>query len=75
MRHRHPRAAENSCSSNNGSLYLGNIHAGQLFASERFPLKQLGCHDIQQVRDPLTIDIPVESGTIDTTEWWHVPPT
>ncbi len=55
--------------SNNGSLYLGNTHAGQVFASERFPLEQLGCHDIQQVREPLTIDIPVESGPIETKEW------
>ena len=55
--------------SNNGSLYLGNSRDGQIFASERFPLDQLGCREIAQVRQPLTIDIPLGSTDIETREW------
>lgn len=55
--------------SNNGSLYLGNTHSGQVFASERFPLEQLGCHDIKQVREPMSLDIPVSSADVESREW------
>lgn len=55
--------------SNNGSLYLGNTHAGQVFASERYPLEELGCHDIQQVRDPVALEIPTAAKSFVTKEW------
>ncbi len=44
--------------SNNGSLYLGKKDGGLIYASERFPLAQLACENIQQVREALFIDIP-----------------
>jgi glucosamine--fructose-6-phosphate aminotransferase (isomerizing) len=45
--------------SNNGSLYHG-IKAGEhYFASERYPLSQLNCEDVAQVRtEGLVLDIP-----------------
>lgn len=47
--------------SNNGSLYLGRKGDAWLYASEAHPLKELGCADIQQVRDAVFIDIPAAS--------------
>lgn len=44
--------------SNNGSLYLGVNESGRFFASERFPLTQIGCVDIEQVRRLVVLDIP-----------------
>lgn len=64
-----PELGELVLFSNNGSLYIGNTHAGQVFASERFPLEQLGCHDIQQVREPIGVKIPETSGQIPVREW------
>lgn len=45
--------------SNNGSLYVGIKDQSTIFASESFPLTQIGCADIQQVKDPILVDIPV----------------
>lgn len=45
--------------SNNGSLYLGTKDGSTIFASESFPLTQLGCEGVRQVRDAVIIDIPV----------------
>lgn len=45
--------------SNNGSLYCGRKGSARYFASEQYPLEQVGCTDIVQVReDGLVIDIP-----------------
>lgn len=44
--------------SNNGSLYLGFKGADKLYASEAFPLNQLGCLNIRQIREPVVLDIP-----------------
>lgn len=47
--------------SNNGSLYVGQGKSGdEYFASESYPLGQLGCLDIKQVKqDAHIIEIPV----------------
>ena len=45
--------------SNNGSLYFGKKTNRSYFASERYPLKRIGCHDIVQVwHEGIIIDIP-----------------
>jgi hypothetical protein len=45
--------------SNNGSLYVGVKGGSTYFASEAFPLTQLGCIGVVQVMDGVTLDIPV----------------
>jgi hypothetical protein len=46
--------------SNNGSLYHGTKQGAHYFASEKYPLTQLNCVDVTQVRaEGLVIDIPV----------------
>jgi len=54
-----PRLGKIVLFSNNGSLYLGNNESGTFFASESYPLKVIGCNDIQEVRDAHIIDTPV----------------
>ncbi|MEG0107647.1 MAG: hypothetical protein RR705_02185 [Lachnospiraceae bacterium] len=44
--------------SNNGSLYIGYKNDAIYFSSERYPLTQLKCDDITQVRSGLVLDIP-----------------
>jgi glucosamine--fructose-6-phosphate aminotransferase (isomerizing) len=45
--------------SNNGSLHHGIKSGAHYFASESYPLRQLGCDSVTQVRaDGLVIDIP-----------------
>ncbi len=44
--------------SNDGSLYVGRKGSNILFASERHPLKVIGCTNIEQIRDAIQIDIP-----------------
>ncbi len=48
--------------SNNGSLYHGTKNGSHYFASESYPLKQLNCEVVAQVRaDGEVIDIPTSS--------------
>jgi glucosamine--fructose-6-phosphate aminotransferase (isomerizing) len=44
--------------SNNGSLYVGEIGERLYFASERFPLTQLGCSGIVEVREGHVVEVP-----------------
>ena len=46
--------------SNNGSLHLGVKGESTYFASEAFPLTQLGCSDVRQIKDGVVLDIPVD---------------
>ena len=55
--------------SNNGSLYLGSVESGQVFASEQFPLTRVGAQDIVQVREPVVIDVPASTGAVQDREW------
>ncbi|PID47292.1 MAG: glucosamine 6-phosphate synthetase [Proteobacteria bacterium] len=43
--------------SNNGSLYLGENENGFSFASEKFPLTQINCQNIKQIKKPICLDI------------------
>lgn len=56
--------------SNNGSLYLGTKDSVRHFASERYPLAQLHCTAIEQVRrDGVVLDIPVSDDEPNVHEW------
>ena len=74
-----PRLGKLMLFSNNGSLYLGSTPPGQVFASERYPLDQIGAEDIVQVRSrwcstfpSRTTKSPCRSGS--TSEHDLVPP-
>ncbi|MGB3792184.1 MAG: hypothetical protein WA978_05530 [Sphingopyxis granuli] len=55
-----PRLGKLCLFSNNGSLYVGRKGEALYFASESYPLTQVGCADIEQVREEgRIIDIPV----------------
>ena len=45
--------------SNNGSLYLGEKDGGYVVSSERYPLTQIAAENIQQVREPISLDAPI----------------
>lgn len=48
--------------SNNGSLYVGESTDGVCFSSESYPLTQIDCHNIKQVREQAVfLDIPVST--------------
>lgn len=54
--------------SNNGSLYYGENNEHQYFASERYPLTQIGCENITQIwQKGLILDIP-KSEKINITD-------
>jgi glutamine---fructose-6-phosphate transaminase (isomerizing) len=48
--------------SNNGSMYLGRKGEARYFSSEGYPLRESGCTEIEQVRKPVVIDIPISEG-------------
>ena len=55
--------------SNNGSLYHGTKNGSHYFASESYPLTQLNCEVVTQVREVgLVIDIPTASNEPDVYE-------
>jgi hypothetical protein len=54
-----PRLGKLCLFSNNGSLYHGTKDGAHYFASESFPLKQLKCESVVQVRtEGVVLDIP-----------------
>ncbi len=56
--------------SNNGSLYAGSKDGAFYFSSEKYPLTQLDCTDIQQLRgeDCLVVDIPASQQELLVTD-------
>lgn len=54
--------------SNNGSLYLGKKGDVQIYASESYPLEQIACTDIRQVREVVIIDIPSSSTSVSISD-------
>lgn len=54
--------------SNNGSLYLGSKGGSMIFASESYPLSQIGCADIKQIKDAVFIDIPISKIPFEISE-------
>lgn len=64
-----PRLGKLCLFSNNGSLYVGRTGTTVYFASESYPLKQIGCENIDQVmRDAVIIDIPVSTTPLDVLD-------
>lgn len=51
--------------SNNGSLYIGEKDEQIFFASENFPLKMIGCENINQIKNAVCLDIPVSTEMMD----------
>jgi len=45
--------------SNNGSLYIGTKGEEVIFASESFALTEIGCANVEQVKEAVFIDLPV----------------
>ncbi|MEQ1509312.1 MAG: hypothetical protein ABL909_02790 [Sphingopyxis sp.] len=55
--------------SNNGSLYVGKKGDCTYFSSEAFPLEELGCADIRQIRhEGLVLDIPATQADFAVTD-------
>lgn len=54
-----PRIGKLCLFSNNGSLYWGRKGSAQCFASERYALELIECEGIEQVRQQITLDVPV----------------
>jgi glutamine---fructose-6-phosphate transaminase (isomerizing) len=54
-----PKLGKMCLFTNNGSLYLGDLESSQVFASESYPLTELGCNNITQVFEPKFIDVPI----------------
>lgn len=63
-----PRLGKLCLFSNNGSLYLGRKNGTWLYASESYPLTQLGCDDVRQVRDAVFLDIPVSDHAVPVSD-------
>ncbi|MGE3420287.1 MAG: hypothetical protein AB7I42_29910 [Bradyrhizobium sp.] len=63
-----PRLGKLCLFSNNGSLYVGTKKGATYFSSEAYPLEQLGCADIVQVRNEgMVLDIPASEAPYDIT--------
>lgn len=53
--------------SNNGSLYTGSKGGTLFFASESWPLNQIGCSDVKQLKGALTWSLPISNTKITET--------
>lgn len=53
-----PRLGKLCLFSNNGSLYIGRKGGATYFASEAYPLSQVDCEDVVEVRSSVVLDIP-----------------
>lgn len=60
-----PKKSELLLVSNNGSLYTGHIGDDLFFASESWPLKQIGCDSVNQLKGALTWSVPSSSREIE----------
>lgn len=54
--------------SNNGSLYLGRKNGDTMFASEAYPLEQVRCEKISQVRQAEILSIPHQTQPIQVSD-------
>jgi glutamine---fructose-6-phosphate transaminase (isomerizing) len=54
--------------SNNGSLYTGRVNESICFSSDSYPLKEMGCNAIKQVKKLQIIDIPKFDGEIKSVD-------
>ena len=55
--------------SNNGSLYMGKKGLAVIFASESFPLTEIGCADVAQVMDAVFVDLPVSEQSVEVFDY------
>jgi len=62
-----PKIGELILFSNNGSLYTAVKEGGLYFASESWPLKQVGCENIQQLQGSLRWSLPSSNKKIEQT--------
>lgn len=63
-----PRLGKLCLFSNNGSLYVGNKQGNICFASERFALSEIGCEDIEQVRQLHLLDVPASAAEMPISD-------
>jgi hypothetical protein len=64
-----PRLGKLYLFSNNGSLYVGKKGAAVYFSSEAYPLRSVGCVDIEQVgREGRVIDVPASAEPIEVSD-------
>lgn len=54
--------------SNNGSLYMGKKEESLYFASENFPLDQIGCQEVRQIKEAILLDIQTSDQPIKITD-------
>lgn len=54
--------------SNNGSLYIGQNGERQVFASESYPLKMMGCNDIKKIKSGVFIDIAISDKAMEISD-------
>jgi len=55
--------------SNNGSLYVGRKGRATIFGSEGFPLNEIGCVDVNQVKEAIFIELPVSDQPIEINDY------
>jgi hypothetical protein len=53
-----PRLGKALLFSNNGSMYVGTKGNSLAFSSEEYPLIQVGCNNVKQLKGSLIVDIP-----------------
>ena len=63
-----PDAGELLLLSNNGSLYTGDKNGDVCFASEAWPLDQIGCANVTQLKGALSLEIPVAGSEFEEAE-------
>jgi len=63
-----PRLGKLFLFSNNGSLYMAKKEGSIYFASENFPLDEMGCKEVQQIKEAILIDIPRSDETFKITD-------
>jgi len=64
-----PSKSEVVLFSNNGSLYIGEKEGAKLFSSEEYPLKVIGCRNIEKVTREVIVDVhPTTDIEIDVVE-------
>ncbi|MBX7134676.1 MAG: hypothetical protein K1X67_18565 [Fimbriimonadaceae bacterium] len=59
-----PSRGELCLFSNNGSLYMGEKGGAHYFSSESYPLEQLKCAGVRQVKEPVVLPIAVSQAPI-----------
>ncbi len=64
-----PRQGKVLLFSNNGSLYMSTTATGVYFASESYALSQIGCREVEQIRqDPCVLDIPISAAGLEVSD-------